>query len=149
MNEMKVARGLGWLSVGLGLAEVAAGRALGRALGMEDRSGLLRLYGLREIASGAGILASDRPAPWVWARVAGDVLDLATLASAYTEDNPGRDNVAAAFASVAGITWLDLWCARRLHSARPHGSMRTHRRYVADGPTRRAASGEFPAAGPG
>ncbi len=146
MNEMKVARGLGWFSIGLGVAEVVAGKALGRALGMEDRSWLLRLYGVREIAAGVGIFARDNPAPWVWARVAGDVLDIATLASAYTEDNPKRDNVAAAIGSVLGITAVDYWCARRLQSGRPHGSMRTHRQYVADGPTRRAASGEFPAA---
>ena len=45
----------------------------------------------------------------VWSRVAGDVLDLATLASAYRDDNPKRDNVAAAIASIVGITWVDYW----------------------------------------
>jgi hypothetical protein len=146
MNEMRVARGLGWFSLGLGLTEVVAGKSLGRFLGMEDRSWLLRLYGFRELAAGVGIFAQDNPAPWVWARVAGDVLDVATLASAYTEDNPKKENVAASLVSVLGITALDYWCARRLHSGRPHGSMSTHRRFVADGPSRRTASGEFPAA---
>jgi hypothetical protein len=82
----------------------------------------------------------------VWSRVAGDVLDLATLVSAYRDDNPKRDNVAAAIASIVGITWVDYWCAKRLHSGRPHGSYRVHQQYVADGPSRRTASGEFPAA---
>jgi len=145
MNEMKVARGLGWFSIGLGLTELLGGKNLGEVLGMEERTGLLRLFGVREIAAGVAILAPDNPAPGVWARVAGDVLDLAALATAYREDNPKRDNVAAAFVTVAGITWLDYWCARRLHSGRPHGSMRTHRKYVADGPSRRLPSGEFPA----
>jgi len=146
MNEMKVARGLGWLSIGLGLTEVVAGRALGETLGMEDRTWVLRLFGLREIASGVAILARDNPAPGVWSRVVGDALDLAALASAYTDDNPRRDNVAAAIVSIVGITATDYWCAKRLHSGRPHGSWRTHQKYVAEGPSRRTASGAFPVA---
>ncbi len=66
-------RGLGWFSIGLGLAEVVAGRELGRALGMEDRAWLLRLFGVREIAAGVAIFSQDNPALGVWARVAGDV----------------------------------------------------------------------------
>lgn len=145
MNEMKVARGLGWFSIGLGLTEVVAGRALGRALGMEDRTWVLRAFGVREIAAGVAILAMDNPGPGVWARVGGDVMDLAALVSGFTEDNPERGNLAAAIATVAGITALDYWCARRLGSGRPHGSYRVHRQYVADGPSLRTASGQFPA----
>ena len=145
MNEMRVARGLGWFSIGLGLAELVAGREMGRMLGMEGRSGLIRLYGLREIAAGVGIFSKDNPAPWMWARVAGDVLDLATLATAYTDDNPRRDNVAVAIGSVAGIAALDYWCAKRLHSGRPHGSWKTHLENVADGPSIRDSSGNLPA----
>lgn len=133
MNEMKVARGLGWFSLGLGLAEVAAGETLGRVLGMEDKSWLIRLYGMREIATGVGIFARANPAPFLWARVAGDVMDVATLATAYTDDNPKKANVAMAIGSVLGVTMADYWCAKRLHSARPHGSVRTHQKYVADG----------------
>src|SRR3954466_9036578 len=113
MNEMKVARGLGWFSIGLGLAEIVAGREIGRTLGMEDRSWLIRAYGVREIASGIAIFSEDNPRLGVWSRVVGDALDLATLASAYTEDNPKRNNVAVAMASIVGIAWADYWCARR------------------------------------
>ncbi|WP_422922890.1 cyclase dehydrase [Singulisphaera sp. PoT] len=133
MNEMRVARGLGWFSLGLGLAEVVAGRHIGRALGMEDKSWLLRAFGVREMAAGVMILGSEQPRAGVWARVAGDALDLAALGSGFTEDNPKKENLAAAIVTVAGITALDYWCARRLHSGRPHGSLRTHRENVADG----------------
>jgi hypothetical protein len=44
MDEMRVARGLGWFSIGLGFAEAAAGHALGRWLGMEDRTWLIRAF---------------------------------------------------------------------------------------------------------
>jgi len=133
MNEMNVARGLGWFSIGLGLAEVVAGRQLGRALGMEDNTLLLRAFGVREIAAGVAILAMENPKAGVWARVAGDALDLAALGSGFTEENPKKENLAAAFVIVAGITALDYWCARRLGSARPHGSIAAHRANVADG----------------
>jgi len=116
MNAERVARGLGWFSIGLGLTEVVAGHALGHSLGMEDRTGLLRAFGLREIATGVGILAQPRPTPWVWGRVAGDVMDLGVLGSACTADNPERDNVVAAMGIVAGVTAVDLWCAWRLSS---------------------------------
>jgi len=145
MNEMKVARGLGWFSIGLGLSEILAGREIGRTLGMEDRTWLLRAFGVREIASGVTILSQDVPRMGVWSRVFGDALDLATLVAAYREDNPKRDNVAVAIGAIAGIAWVDYWCAKRLHSGRPHGSYRVHQQYVAEGPSRRTASGEFPA----
>ena len=70
-----LARGLGVFSIALGLVEVVAARSLTRALGMEGNEALVRLYGLREIATGVGILASNDPTPWIWGRVAGDALD--------------------------------------------------------------------------
>lgn len=133
MNEMRVARGLGWFSIGLGFAEIVAGREIGRAIGMEDKDWLFRVFGAREAAAGVAILAMENPRAGVWARVAGDALDLAALGSGFTKDNPRKKSLAAAFAVVAGITALDYWCARRLGSARPHGSIATHRANVADG----------------
>ena len=141
---MKVARGLGWFSIGLGVVEAFAGRSVGRALGMEGQSPVFRVFGAREIATGVAILTMDQPKAGVWARVAGDALDLAALGSGLTPDNPKKGNLAAAIAVVAGVTWLDIWCARRLSSGRPHGSLATHRKYVAEVPTSRLPSGEFP-----
>ena len=65
MNEEKLARALGWFSIGLGLTEVVGTRSLSRLLGMKDRAGLLRVFGLREIAIGIGILSQRRPALWL------------------------------------------------------------------------------------
>jgi hypothetical protein len=118
----QLARGLGWFSIAFGLAEIAAPQALSRALGMEGRETLLRAYGLREIANGAAILVADDPGPAMWARVAGDGLDIASLIPALREDNPKRGNAALALGAVAGITLLDLVCARSLSNdegARP------------------------------
>ena len=111
----KLAVGLGWFSVALGASQLFGSRRMARWLGMEDRESLLRAYGLREIATGVGILASRRPAPWLWARVAGDGLDMATLRSAATRaGHPQRQNAELAAAAVVGVTALDILAARAL-----------------------------------
>lgn len=109
-----LANGLGWFSIGLGLYQTLAPRHLGRTLGMEDRTPVIQAYGVRELVKGVGILANRRPAGWMWGRVAGDVLDLATLAPGLDEGNPRRGNVIAAMAAVAGVMALDALCAKQL-----------------------------------
>jgi uncharacterized membrane protein len=75
---------------------------------------LLRLFGLREMASGVGILTQHRPAPWMWGRVGGDALDLACLGAALTSDEAKPGRIAAAMAAVAGVTALDVLCSQQL-----------------------------------
>ncbi len=111
---------LGWFSIGLGLAETAAPGAVASLIGMRENAGnrsLLRFCGLREIASGVGILTRPHPAAWLWVRVAGDLMDLRTLRSAAGEagdSGKGRLNIAAL--AVLGVTALDLYSSRRLGS---------------------------------
>lgn len=80
MDQQKVAKGLGCFSIDLGLAELVAPRKLCRALGGEgpDNAKIVRLFGVREIATGFGILSQTarNRASWLWARVAGDAIDL-------------------------------------------------------------------------
>lgn len=120
MNTHKAALGLGLFSIGLGLAEVAATRSVSKAIHMEKRPGLLRLFGLREMATGFGILSRKRTTPWLWARVAGDVMDMAALGSAFagTRRKKARSRIAAAFAAVAGVTALDFMVGRRMSGSR-------------------------------
>lgn len=113
-----LAQGLGWFSLGLGLAELIAPRRIGRTFGLEEHSSLIQAYGVREIAAGIGILAARDPTPWVWARVAGDALDAATLTMGLNERNPRRPEAAMALLAVAGVTLLDVVCARALSDAR-------------------------------
>lgn len=104
-----VASSLGWFSIGLGLAELLMTRRLARATGMQGRESLLRLYGVREVATGVGLLAAKRREPWLWARVAGDALDLASLSR-----GANRTRAGAAMAAVAGVAAVDLQAARAL-----------------------------------
>jgi hypothetical protein len=114
----RLARGLGWFSIALGAAELLAPHSLTRALGMRGQERLVAGYGLREIATGVGILASSDPAPWIWGRVGGDALDLGTLATALDGRNPRQENAGLAFAAVLGVTVLDVVCARALGGRR-------------------------------
>jgi hypothetical protein len=111
---LKVAKGLGWFSLALGTLELLATRELTRSLGMRGNEPLVQLYGLREIASGIGLLAAKDPTPWVWARVLGDALDIGTLAAHFNEENPEEANVAMALANVAVVTAIDVYAAQRL-----------------------------------
>ncbi|HSN21703.1 MAG TPA: hypothetical protein VLS49_13560 [Usitatibacter sp.] len=115
-SAQRMARGMGWLSLVLGIAELAFARPLARALGMRGEEGLLRFYGLRELATGIGTLAARDPAPWIWGRLAGDAVDIATLALRL--DGRPRSNAALALGAVAGASALDLVVARRLSAAR-------------------------------
>jgi len=103
--------GLGWFSIGLGLGGVLAPGLLARMIGVGDAKTtrvVLRLVGFRELASGVGILSSRRPAGWLWARVAGDAMDLALLTAALASPRAQRGRVAAATTAMAGVTALDV-----------------------------------------
>jgi hypothetical protein len=113
----RVAKGLAWFSIALGVTEVVAADALAEWLGIEDQSWLLRLLGLREIGHGVGIMMQDTPRARgiaVWTRVGGDALDIAALAPALSAKNKKRGNALAAVLTVAGVTALDLFAAWRL-----------------------------------
>lgn len=125
---MAVARGLGWFSIGLGVVEALSPGIVARTLGMEGKEGLVRGYGVREIGTGIGILAAKDPTPWLWGRVAGDALDLATLAIGLGEPERKR-NIVLALAAVAGVTAVDAACAQALGGSRPAASDQPIRDY--------------------
>ena len=116
MDEQQLARALGWLSLGLGVSLLLAPDSMAQAIGVRDDGGtrtVLRVIGLREIASGIGILTQDRPVEWLWARVAGDAMDLTLLGSAITTGKAQPDRAAVATASLVGVTALDTLCSER------------------------------------
>lgn len=115
-----LARGLGWFSIGLGLAEMASPQSVAQLVGIADGErtrALIRGYGAREIANGIAIL-SQPDAKWLWARVAGDVIDLSSLAAALQREDTDarRGRVAFGLASVAGVMVADIVAARQLGS---------------------------------
>ncbi len=111
-NRQRLARGLGWFSVGLGLAELLMPRTMCRVIGVRPHKGLMRLLGLRELASGIGILKQRNTASWLQSRVAGDVMDLALLGNAFGSKHSHAGRLSFATAAVSGVTALDALCAK-------------------------------------
>ncbi len=104
------ARALGWFSIVLGTAELLMPRAVSHAAGMKGRgAALLRLHGLREIGVGIGLLTSRDPAPWLWGRVAGDAVDIATVSTGLVAGKPLR--ALGTLAMLSGVTAVDARCA--------------------------------------
>jgi hypothetical protein len=124
----RLAKALGWFSLGLGLTELLAPGRITRALGMEGKEGVVRAFGAREIGHGLLTLSPDKQVG-LWSRVAGDGLDIATLMGGLRDDNPKRDNVAIALAMVLGVTLLDVIGAQSttVRHSRNRGERRLYR----------------------
>jgi hypothetical protein len=112
-----LARSLGWFSIGLGLTEIFAASKIARALGLEGSETLIRLFGAREIGAGMATLSTEKPFG-LWSRVAGDAMDLLTLATALDAPPRQRRNVLLAFVAVSGVTVLDVTAARAVSAER-------------------------------
>lgn len=115
-NGAALARGLGWFSLGLGLAELAAPRTIARMIGVDARgrtATAMRAVGAREIAHGVGILARpQRPEP-VTSRLIGDLIDLVLLGWAAGVKRTNGRRLLGAIVSVLGVTALDVVASRR------------------------------------
>ena len=106
MDYKKLSRGLGVFSLALAATEVFGAKRITRALDAEGHEGLVRGFGAREAAAGVAILTAPAAATNIWARVAGDLLDLGTLGLA-ARNSPRNKAVWGAIAFVVGATVLD------------------------------------------
>lgn len=116
----RLARGLGWFSLGLGATQVGAPGVLNRLIGVDDnrrnRTVMVAVCGLREITAGVGIFGSRAPAGWLRARVVGDALDLTLLGAvlgANRNEPQHKLRAVTALGAVAGVTVLDLIASAR------------------------------------
>ena len=113
----RLANGLGWFSIGLGLSELIAPGPMANFIGVRNSGSnrsVLRAYGAREIAAGIAILVQERPSGWLWARVAGDLLDFGSLASSVASSGSSAGRLARSMGAVAGVAALDFYCASHM-----------------------------------
>ncbi|MCE8016892.1 hypothetical protein HOP62_12515 [Halomonas sp. MCCC 1A17488] len=121
----RMARGLGWLGIGLGLYQLLAPRSVTRALGVEGAEAIVRTCGARGVATGVGALTVN-PGPALWARSAGDALDLAALLALLADrDHPKRGSVKLALLFVGAGTAASLYCAQAQTRERAYRGGRT------------------------
>jgi uncharacterized membrane protein len=107
-RENRFGTALGWLSIGLGAAQLFAPRAMARTTGLPYWPMLIRLVGVREIVSGVGLLTQPDNQAWRWSRVAGDAMDLTVLGVAAVHPRGNGQRLAATAAAVASISAVDL-----------------------------------------
>jgi hypothetical protein len=115
------AQALAWFSIALGAAQLLAPRQVARAAGVPDNALAMRGCGVREIATGVALLSSERSTTWMWARVAGDVLDATLLTRALR--SRGRVATKVALCAVGALALADLMLARRLGRPAPIAPM--------------------------
>lgn len=131
--DVAAARVLGWVSIAIGLTEIAMPGKVQALLGLEDsadRRGVIYTLGVREVLHGVSILAEKDATPQLtaslWGRVAGDALDSALLGVAATQTKaPMR--FAAIAATVMAIGAADMYYAQKL-SRRGSGGKGSRRR---------------------
>ncbi|MEU4690475.1 SRPBCC family protein [Actinoplanes sp. NPDC023714] len=119
-------RGLGWMSLGLGVAQLAAPDRVRRMSGVDDSAmsrAVVPLVGARELIHAAGLLTSRRKGAWAWTRVLGDAMDLTALGMALAHrGGDRRRRLLAVTGAVAGITVLDLMTAVQATRAKEIGA---------------------------
>jgi uncharacterized protein YndB with AHSA1/START domain len=114
-SKAGLARALGWVSIGVGLAIVAAPGTLMKAFGLGDRPNLGRLLGVRDLVIGAGLLlGGQNTAAWCRARGIADALDVALIVGGTATGAFRRDRAPIGVATGAGFSALSFWLARRL-----------------------------------
>jgi uncharacterized membrane protein len=129
-GAQSLATGLGWFSIGLGLAEITAPNSVARLMGLAEdtnTTNTLRALGVREVATGVAILARPGSAPRVWARVGGDAIDLAVLGRSLGEGNVDRTRLLGSIAAIAGVTLVDIMAAQQLRASGPAAAPRKWR----------------------
>lgn len=126
-NGEQMAQALGYLSIGAGVAKIAAPGSISKLIGLkEDHSTMMRVLGVREIVMGMGILARPKPAGWLWSRAVGDAVDALLLGAAVVTDGVKTSRIIPAVAVVAGATALDVLCARQLGRGGEGYAVREH-----------------------
>ncbi|MBX6748378.1 MAG: SRPBCC family protein [Micromonosporaceae bacterium] len=115
-------RRLGWLSIGLGTLHLAAPGLVRRVGGVDDSAAsrtVVRLIGARELVHGAGLLFGRNTRGWVWSRVGGDALDLASLGVALARRRGiRRARLMGATGAVLAMTAVDVATAVRAGRSR-------------------------------
>lgn len=124
----RLARNLGWFSIGLGLTELFAPGMIARSIGLYGKRPLLRKFGAREILSGVLTLSVDKQVG-LWSRVAGDAMDIVSILPALRRSNPKRGNAMLALIALGGVAALDAMAAQAASAkhARGNGPRRSYR----------------------
>jgi hypothetical protein len=106
---------IGMTAIGLGVWGALFPRSVKRTLGIKaPTAAVFSLFGARELWSGFNLTNDPTRSDVLWARVGGDVFDIAALSALSRPTNPKRGNARLALAAVLAITALDIFTAVRM-----------------------------------
>jgi len=103
----------GYSSIALGAIEMIAAGRVARALRVPEHDYLVRMFGAREIATGANLLQDPDSRRRMLSRLGGDALDMAALGVAAWR-SPRNRLIWGALAVAVGVTVLDAILTRTL-----------------------------------
>ena len=106
---------IGVTAIGLGLWGALFPRHVKRTLGVRAPVPVVRMiFGVRELITGFTLAGDPTKSEMLWARVAGDVFDIAVLTRLDRVSNPKRGTARAAKTFVLAVFALDLITAVRM-----------------------------------
>ena len=106
---------IGVTAIGLGMWGTLFPGSVKRTLGVRSPENVVRaIFGARELWSGYSLAGDPTRVEVLWARVAGDVFDIAALAGLSGPSNAKRGAARLALGAVLGIAALDLVTAVRM-----------------------------------
>lgn len=106
---------LGNNAMGLGVWGTFFPHSVNRFLGMNANPATIRVvFGLREFYTAFSLVGDPTRKDALWARVAGDLFDIAVLTRLNRPENPKRGNVRLALGVVLAVTALDALAAVRM-----------------------------------
>lgn len=106
-------RAIGLISVVLGVLALLSPDRMARRLGVfnADAPEALAAFGAKEIATGAALLAPVKPGPFLWARVAADLVNVGGLVAAFRKPGAHRTLLSVLSAAAVAAVVVDLIAA--------------------------------------
>ena len=115
MDEHTLTRGIGWVSIGVGLALVVAPKWTVRAFGMGQRPSLGRFLGVRDLVVGVGLLCEqENLRPWLRARAVSDAGDATLLLAGAVSGIFPRGRAMLGFVVASAFSMFGFTLARQL-----------------------------------
>ncbi|MFN3515022.1 MAG: hypothetical protein ACK41C_18395 [Phenylobacterium sp.] len=106
---------IGMTAIGLGIWGMMFPKHVARTLGVRAPAPVVQaLFGLRELWTGYALAGDPTKSGMLWARVAGDLFDIAVLKGLDNRRNPKRGTARAALGVVLAVTALDVITAVRM-----------------------------------
>ena len=109
-----MALGVGWISLGIGLALTLAPRRSATLLGWENRENLARVIGAADLIVGTGLLVDQSRSRWMLARAFLNVVLAGSYGSVLAGGTARRRRAGVGLIAMAVLTVVDYSLARRL-----------------------------------